>query len=169
MRGTTLGLGLLVSLVAACATNPAPVPLTADPEGRALLAGKWGGSYYTSDGGRAGSIELWFDPHDTTGVECRGDVVMVPRTFSQPAPYEDGGISAPEEAVRVLSIEFLKVTGHRVYGTITPYADPETGETLSTSFDGTIVGDRISGTLVTIHAKSGDRAAGTWEVTRQKD
>ena len=164
MRSSTLGLGALFVLTA-CASAPAPVHLTADPEGRALLAGKWSGDYYTADGNRSGSIELWFDEHDTTGVECRGDVVMVPR--SEPSlSYEQGGITAPEEAIRVLSIETLRVTGHDVYGIIAPYQDPETGETLSTSFEGKISGDRISGTLLTIHGRSGDRALGTWEATR---
>jgi hypothetical protein len=166
MRSSILGLGALF-LLSACASAPAPVRLTADPEGRALLAGKWSGPYYTSDGGRSGSIELWFNQRDTTGVECRGDVVMVPRNQGEATlTYDQGGISAPEETIRVLSIETLRVTGHDVYGIITPYQDPETGEMLSTTFEGKISGDRISGSLVTIHARSGDRAEGTWEVTR---
>lgn len=166
MRNATLGLGALI-LLTACASAPAPVRLTADPEGRALLVGKWSGSYYTLDGNRSGSIELWFDDHDTTGVECRGDVVMIPRTQGEAAlTYDQGGISAPAEAIRVLNIETLRVTGHEVLGVITPYPDPETGEPLSTTFEGRIAGDRISGTLMTIHGRSGEQATGTWEATR---
>jgi hypothetical protein len=167
MRGANLKIGALL-LLTACASAPTPIRLTADPEGRALLVGKWSGFYYTEDGNRTGSIELWFDNHDTTGVECRGDVVMVPRN-QMPAPdYDKGGISAPDDAIRVLEISSLIVTGGDVQGAITPYTDPETGETLNTWFEGRIVGDKITGTLITIHGRSGVETTGTWEAFRGK-
>ncbi len=165
----TLSLAL-ASLVAGCATNPAPVPISADPEGQALLLGDWSGTYFTTDGGRVGSIVFQFHQHDSTGFECLGDVVMVPRTMGQPVlPADEGGVAQPEEAVRVLAIEHIRVTGHQISGVMTPYQDPETGEGLSTTFEGRIDGDTIKGTLLTIHARSGVRDDGTWDVTRRKN
>jgi len=170
MRTSIVTLSLASVFVLACATNPPPVPLTADAAGRSLFAGNWSGSYYTVDGGQAGSIELSFHAHDTTGVECRGDIVMAPwNRNGNVLPYDAGGISAPEEIVRVLVIQSLEVKGPDMVGIIAPYPDPETGEMLSTMFEGKIVGDRITGTLVTYHAKSGERDTGSWEATRKPD
>ncbi|MBI4501122.1 MAG: hypothetical protein HY700_08175 [Gemmatimonadetes bacterium] len=151
----------------ACAVNPAPVPLSCDAEGRQLLIGNWSGEYFTPDGGRAGSIVFNFAPEDTLGY-AHGDIVMAPPRGNQYLlPVDQGGISAPEETVQVLTIEFLGVVGHQVGGTLSPYRDPETGEMLNTTFEGRIEGDKISGTLTTVHTRSMQVDVGTWEVVRK--
>ena len=43
----------------------------------------------------------------------------------------------------------MRVQGDRVSGTLAPYADPETGKKLFTTFDGRIAGDTIAGTFTT--------------------
>ena len=159
----------VASLVAGCAANPAPVPISADPEGQALVLGDWSGTYFTSDGGRGGSIVFQFHQHDSSTLECAGDVVMVPPTGGGAVlPVDEGGVPQPEETVRVLAIEHIRVTGHQITGVMAPYQDPETGETLNTTFEGRIDGDVIKGTLLTIHARSGIRDGGSWDVTRKK-
>ena len=150
-----------------CALNPAPVAISADPEGRALVLGDWSGTYYTTDGGRAGSIVFQFHQHDSTGIECFGDVVMSLPTNRQYPSGEESGISAPEETVQLLIIDFVRVTGHEVSGTMAPYRDPDTGEMLSTTFEGWIDGDKISGKLITVHSGSGKEEVGSWEISRK--
>jgi hypothetical protein len=156
---------------AGCAANPAPVPITTDVTGRSLILGKWSGGYFTSDGGRSGSIVFEFAEQDSTAhgeeIACRGDVVMVSRTGGMGMTADDG--SGPQDVVTVLAIEFVKVTGHEVSGRMSSYTDPETGEGLSTSFQGRIEGDRIKGTLTTTHARSGIRDDGRWEITRSRN
>ncbi|MBI4419893.1 MAG: hypothetical protein HY560_03640 [Gemmatimonadetes bacterium] len=155
-----------------CAVNPAPVTLVADPKGEQLLAGEWVGQYF-SDAGREGSIAFSLVPHDTTkcgghGEHAHGDVLMIPRGTTQmlrPAMNEDEGQEHPTPAV--LTIELIRVTGDRVTGYLTPYRDPDTGVILSTTFEGQIVGDRITGTMTTINGKTGERLFGRWEVVRR--
>jgi len=168
MRFQMLAPTLAALAGAACAANPARVSVTADPVARTLILGEWTGNYYTSDEGRAGSIVFKFEQHDTTEFACYGDVVMVARSLTRPVlPADEGLTTQPEDAVRVLAIEHVRVTGRQVAGAMAPYQDPDTGETLSTTFEGWVDGDIIKGTLLTIHAKSGIRDEGTWEVTRQ--
>ena len=158
----------LAALLSACAVNPAPVPLSCDTEGRQLLIGNWSGEYYSSDGARAGSIVFNFAPEDTLGY-AHGDIVMAPARGNQYVlPADEGGISAPEETVQVLYIEFLGVMGHEVGGTLAPYRDPETGEMLHTTFEGRIEGNKIGGTLTTVHTRSMQVDVGNWEVFRKK-
>lgn len=152
----------------ACALNPAPVAISADSEGRALVLGDWSGSYYTNDGGRAGSIVFQFHQHDSTGIQCFGDVVMSLPGNRQRAFVEQSGISAPEETLQLLTIDFVRVTGHEVTGSMAPYRDPDTGEMLGTTFKGRIDGDKITGALVTVHSSSGIEEVGSWEIFRKK-
>ena len=107
-------------------------------------------------------------PEDTLGY-AHGDIVMAPaRGYQYVLPADEGGISAPEETVQVLSIEFLGVMGHEVGGTLAPYRDPETGEMLHTTFEGRIEGNKIGGTLTTVHTRSMQVDVGNWEVFRKK-
>ncbi|HEV2751601.1 MAG TPA: hypothetical protein VGV12_13850 [Gemmatimonadales bacterium] len=53
-------------------------------------------------------------------------------------------------------------------GTLTPYADPETGVRLFTTSEGRLNGDEIAGTFATRSAASPDAVRGEWKVTRRK-
>ena len=156
----------MAALAAACAANPAPVRLTADPAGQALVIGEWSGDYYAADQGRSGSMLIRFERHDPTEVVCFGDVVLVPRVQNQPG--DDGRDPSALEPVRVLAIDHVDVQGADITGKMAPYEDPDTGESLTTWFEGRISGDKMSGMLYTIHARSGERTSGKWEVTRSK-
>lgn len=167
MRVSSLALGMASSLMVACAMNPPPVPVSADPPGQALVIGEWAGEYYTPGVAHSGSILLRFEDHDSTGFVCHGDVVLVTRAAQQPYRMDEEGFRQPEDPVRVLAIESVDVKGDVVTGVMVPYQDPETGETLSTWFEGRVSGNRITGTLVTIHGRSGVRETGTWTAERK--
>jgi hypothetical protein len=161
----------VAAFAAACATNPGPVPLVADPEGRELLEGEWAGEYASPQTGRVGSIAFSLVQHDTGacgvhGEHAHGDVLMIPRPMNDPgAP--DGEYQSPASNPQVLGIDLMRVSGDRLTGYIQPYRDPETGLPVSTTFEGTIAGGRITGEFVTVNSKTGERYVGSWEVRRK--
>ncbi|MGH7547964.1 MAG: hypothetical protein ACREMM_07310 [Gemmatimonadales bacterium] len=69
---------------------------------------------------------------------------------------------------QVLTINFVRVTGGRVSGTLAPYADPETGAKRFTRFEGRLDGDSIEGSYTTTAADSASSQTGQWKVSRRK-
>ncbi len=159
-------------LLAGCATTLPPVPIAGDPGGLEALAGKWEGEYSSAETGRSGSIVFEL----TTALDtARGEVVMIPRGWNgplRPAGYQHGyepwdqkqyGISRTPE---LLTIEFVRVEGERVRGTLSPYLDPECGCSLHTTFEGQLDGDSIVGTFTSVHSL-GNVQSGRWSVKRE--
>ncbi|MSR07266.1 MAG: hypothetical protein EXR93_09410 [Gemmatimonadetes bacterium] len=155
--------------LAGCASLPARVPLIADPEGQALLQGEWVGDYSSPSTGRAGNITFMLETHADSTI-CRGDVMMIPQGSNDallPAESWMLGVQPESTAPSILQIELLKVTGDQLSGTIQAYRDPVTGHSISTTFEGTIRGNAITGELVSVDAKTGDRFTGPWQVIRK--
>jgi hypothetical protein len=160
LRGTPLFL-----LVAACATSQASVPLVGTAGDIAALTGEWAGDYSSAASGRSGSISFTLR---AAGDSAFGDVLMVPTGLGRPlAPWREqspagGQRSSPE----VLTIRFVRVEAGHVSGTLAPYADPQTGDRLLTTFSGELAGKTISGTYTT-RLPSGDTQTGRWTVQRR--
>ena len=166
MRSHLAGVAVLVSAVfAACAPAPqTPVPLTGAAADVAALVGQWDGSYSSAATGRSGSISFTLTAN---GDSAFGDVIMIPRGFGRPLQAAGAaGAPAPPRS-SVLSISFVRVAGGRVTGTLAPYADPETGEQLYTTFEGRLRGDAIEGTFTTRSAGGAGTQTGQWKVTRR--
>lgn len=152
-----------VLLGAACAFRGAPVPVTGDAR---LLAGDWEGSYVSGETGRSGSIVF----HLVAGADsAHGDVLMIPAQ-----PVESRPPTAPEvpqlyrRLTRVLTISFVRCSDGEVTGRLDPYEDPETGERITTLFEGRLKAGALSGRFVTLYP-GGHRAAGTWSVRRREE
>jgi hypothetical protein len=173
--------GLMMMAAAAamgwgCATTPDPVPLVIDPQGEQMLNGVWAGEY-NSGSGRAGSITFMFVMHEGVceicgmeGIHAHGDVLMIPRGLNDPVQPADGEYQgAGDTGPQVLRMEMVHVTGNHVRGTIEPYRDPETGHSLSSTFEGTIAGDRITGEFITVDGRTGIRDVGSWDAKRKKE
>lgn len=155
-----------VSALAACSTAPqTPVPLVGSARDVAALAGVWEGGYSSGETGRGGSISFTLTAN---GDSAFGDVVMIPRGFGRPLQPVDRPAGAPAPRAAVLTINFVRVTGARVVGTLAAYADPETGARLFTAFDGEVRGDVIEGTYTTHAAGATDEQTGQWKVTRRR-
>lgn len=160
----------LAALLVACGPAPqAPVPIVgAAPEVRAL-AGQWEGSYSSAATGRSGSVSFTLT---ASGDSAFGDVIMVPRGWGRPLRAWDrterGAAPEAQPSSQVLTINFVRIAGGRVNGTLAPYADPETGAKLFTRFDGQLDRDTIEGAYTTTVAGSATSQTGQWKVTRRK-
>jgi hypothetical protein len=153
-------------LLAACAANPTPVPVVGRSADVAALAGEWSGDYSSIQSGRSGSISFTLR---AAADSAFGDVVMIPAGWGRAlAPWR--GDAAPMAAQRpqseVLTINFVRVEQGHVNGTLAPYADPQTGERLVTTFAGELKGNTITGTYTTRLA-SGETQTGRWTVQRK--
>jgi hypothetical protein len=131
-----------------------------------MLAGEWVGEYRSFETGRSGSIYFKLEAGRDTAF---GDVIMVPADI---AAMRNNPTIPPSPALanvsRALSIEFVRVSGSMITGTIEPYPSPDCECTLLTVFRGELVGDRIVGSFTTHH--SGMEVAaqkGTWWATRK--
>jgi hypothetical protein len=164
LRNASLAASAL--LLAACAARQTPVPVVGTARDVATLAGEWVGDYSSSESGRSGSITFTLR---AAGDSAFGDVVMIPVGWGRPlVPWR--GQNTPDAAARpqseVLTINFVRVEQGLVSGTLLPYADPQTGERLVTTFGGELKGSTITGTYTT-HLPSGQTQTGRWTVQRK--
>jgi len=142
------------------------VPLVGRAADIAALAGEWVGEYSSNESGRSGSISFTLRAASDSAF---GDVVMIPAGWGRPlTPWR--GESTPPANQRpmseVLTINFVRVEQGRVNGTLAPYADPQTGARLLTTFTGQLSGNTITGTYTT-RLTSGETQKGRWTVQRK--
>ena len=157
---------LLVLALTACGASRAPVPLVGASADVGALTGEWAGDYSSAESGRSGSISFTLR---AAGDSAFGDVVMIPSALGRPLmPWRQqngaGGNQAPPSTV--LTIRFVRVEHGHVSGTLDPYADPQTGARLLTTFSGELTGKTITGTYTT-RLPSGDTQTGRWTVQRR--
>lgn len=149
----------------ACAASRSPVPLVGATADVSALAGEWAGDYSSAESGRSGSISFTLR---SAGDSAFGDVLMIPTGYGRPLmPYRRqnaAGNQTPETTV--LTIRFVRVQQGNVSGTLDPYADPQTGARLLTTFSGQLSGNAIAGTYTT-RLPSGETQTGRWSVQRR--
>lgn len=163
MRSVWVG---VLAFTAACAMNPAPVPVAGVPEDVNALAGEWTGEYRSVETGRSGSILFTLQAGRDTAY---GDVVMVARESGMTQDDAMRVATTRRQANQVLTIRFVRVTGSTVTGTIEPYPSPDCSCQLITVFRGELRGDRIEGSFRTHHSEHDTvTQQGTWSVTRTK-
>jgi len=169
IRSPTLpGLFLLALSLSACGAARSPVPLVGASTDVSALTGEWSGDYSSAESGRSGSISFTLR---AAGDSAFGDVVMIPSAWGRPLmPYREGNTAGAagnqQTASTVLSIRFVRVEHGHVSGTLDPYADPQTGARLLTTFSGELNGTTITGTYTT-RLPSGDTQTGRWTVQRR--
>ena len=166
LRFMTLAIVLLAPPVAltACAASKTPVPLVGTSSDVSALAGDWTGDY-SGESGRSGSISFSLKSATDSAF---GDVVMVPTGLGRPLTRWRPTARLPEQAAasQVLTIRFVRIEGGNINGTIAPYADPQTGARLLTTFSGELKGNTISGTYTT-QIPGGGTQTGRWSVQRR--
>ena len=157
---------LLVLALTACGASRAPVPLVGASADVGALTGEWAGDYSSAESGRSGSISFTLR---AAGDSAFGDVVMIPSAWGRPlVPWrgENATGANQQPASTVLTIRFVRVEHGHVSGTLDPYADPQTGARLLTTFSGELNGTAITGTYTT-RLPSGDTQTGRWTVQRR--
>ena len=168
MRALRLTLtAAFVTLAAACtAARQPPVRVAISPADLSRLAGEWSGEYSSATTGRSGSIVF----HLTAGADsAHGDVVMVPRATGIPlqrAMLREQPNVQPAQA-QALTIRFARFEGDRVTGAMDRYVDPDCNCPVSTTFEGTVRGNRIEGIFNTFGAPTGHPVTGRWSVERK--
>jgi len=167
IRSPTLST-LLILALSACGASRSPVPLVGASTDINALTGEWAGDYSSAESGRSGSITFRLR---AAGDSAFGDVVMIPSAWGRPlVPYRQenatGTGANQSPASTVLTIRFVRVEHGHVSGTLEPYADPQTGARLLTTFSGELNGNTITGTYTT-RLPSGDTQTGRWTVQRR--
>ncbi len=150
----------------ACGASRSPVPLVGSSNDVSALAGEWAGDYSSAESGRSGSIS--FTLHAATD-SAFGDVVMIPAGLGRPlVPWRGENMTGAAQVPTptVLTIRFVRVEQGHVSGTLDPYADPQTGSRLITTFSGELKGNTIAGTYTT-RLPSGGTQTGRWTVQRR--
>ena len=150
----------------ACAASRTPVPLVGTSTDVSALAGEWAGDYSSAESGRSGSISFTLRAMTDSAF---GDVVMIPAGLGRPLlPWHGENMTGAAQlpTSTVLTIRFVRVEQGHVSGTLDPYADPQTGSRLFTTFSGELKGNTISGTYAT-RLPSGDTQTGRWSVQRR--
>lgn len=171
-RRTMIAAGVTVALMlAGCATNPAPVPLSGSVADLGALAGEWRGEYETTAGPpRFGSILFRI----ASGADsARGDVLMVAHQDRLPPAElrEAGDPWSQSDRIpqsQLLTITFVRAAAGQVSGALDPYQDPTCGCTLRTTFTGRLDGDVIAGTFTSLHLGTGRTTGGDWRVRRHR-
>lgn len=162
-------LALTAATVSACASSASSIPVLASTEDAGPLVGKWSGDYSSPVTGRSGSIVFTLT---SAGDSAHGDVVMTPRGSNQPYRAIDRpqgeAIGAPLPNNEVLTINFVRVAGPVVSGTLAPYRDPECSCTVVTTFSGTMAANVIEGTFTTRGLPGGAEPTGKWKVKRAR-
>src|SRR5258706_2175740 len=150
----------------ACGASPAPVPLGGSSSDVSALAGDWVGDYSGAESGRSGSISFTLRAATDSAF---GNVVMIPAGLGRPLmPWRGENMTGAAQVPTstVLTIRFVRVEQGHVSGTLDPYADPQTGSRLITTFSGELKGNSIAGTYTT-RLPSGDTQTGRWSVQRR--
>lgn len=164
-RGGLLG-PVLAAVLASCGGTAPPVTVVGPARDLQALAGTWFGDYASPVTGRTGSILFELRANTDSAF---GSVVMTPRGAPGPlAPWRDPRTPQSSAPPTQLTIRFVRVTGGHVTGSLTPYADPVSGEPLSTAFEGQMAGDTISGTFTTRPGGGADTPTGRWRVVRSR-
>lgn len=157
---------LLVLALTACGASRAPVPVVGASTDVGALAGDWAGDYSSAESGRSGSISFTLR---ATSDSAFGDVIMIPTAWGRPlAPWRQENATGVNQtpSSTVLTIRFVRVEHGHVSGTLDPYADPQTGARLLTTFSGELSGSTIAGTYTTT-LPSGNTQTGRWTVQRR--
>ena len=158
---------MLAAAAAGCAGKPAAVPLQASAADMTALAGRWEGQYNSNQTGRGGSIVFTLAAGSDSAA---GDVVMIPAGTNRPIMREGPGrppFTASGATPEVLTIRFVRIEGGKVSGALDPYRAPDCDCVVTTTFVGTVAGDRITGTFTTRGGQRPEPVTGEWEVRRR--
>jgi hypothetical protein len=155
---------LSLAALAACQYHPTPISLQGEAASIATLRGDWSGEYWGNASERRGSLNFTIA---ATADSAYGDVIMLTPLGQQIRPVDAGDQHRLHSAsAQALRIDFVRVGGGMVSGTLEPYVAPDCNCQVSTTFTGNVLGDTIRGTFVTNGRQGGNRD-GMWMMARR--
>jgi hypothetical protein len=129
------------------------------------LGGNWEGTYRASGASRHGVLRFSLRPGaDTAYGEVEITFARALRLYGDPSEEP-----LPRSPCRVLQIEFVRLDGETIRGTLAPYWDPDCECRAVAVFDGRLTGrDRVEGTFRSRRAPDGPALlSGRWVAKRR--
>ena len=168
-RATLLAATIATLLGAGCALAMRPVPVEASPADWEKLAGEWRGEYRMDGHDRHGLIAFRLK----AGVrEAAGDVLMIPDRFAWPyagmPPTDTSPVPRSQGESQLLSIRFVSVDRGMVGGNMAPYWDPDRDCRAFAAFTGSVDGDVIAGSFLSVCEDGVRTLKGRWRVERNR-
>lgn len=159
-----LAIWLVAAMVVSCGNgHQMPVRLQGDPVSIAWLAGAWNGEYWGGITGRRGTLHFDLASGSDT---LSGDVMMVDPMGNTIRPADAADVHRRHvQSAQRLRIDFVTARADTVRGMLEPYLLPECDCVATTTFEGAVRGDVISGTFETT-GRGGLRSRGSWEMRR---
>lgn len=147
IRGSALACGVALALISGCGVRPqaGPVPMHGAPAARALLAGRWQGTYRVPGQGRSGKLRFELVP----GADTAHGEVEISFARSLRLYGEDTTAELHRHPCTVIAIAVVLVEERKVRGTLAPYWDPDCDCRAVAAFDGEQQGDAIEGVFTT--------------------
>ena len=136
-----------------------------EPASISALRGDWSGEYRSNASERRGALTFTIA---TRADSAFGDVIMFTPLGQQIRPVDSGDQHRSHaSSTQALRIDFVRVGGSMVSGTLEPYMAPDCNCQVSTTFTGNVVGDTIRGTFITNGPQGGNRD-GMWMMARRR-
>lgn len=156
---------MLLTALSACQSVPTPISLQGEASSIAALRGDWSGEYWSNSSERRGAISFSIA---STADSAFGDVIMFTPLGQQIRPTDASDKHRVHSAsTQALHIDFVRVGGAMISGTLEPYTAPDCNCQVSTTFTGNVLGDTIRGTFITNGSQGGNRE-GMWMMTRRR-
>lgn len=167
----TLIIGAAASLMIGCAstsTTPAIKEVSGTTFDIAQLTGTWEGNFISTVTQRSGTITLELNQEGNKEVGS----ILLQYQKQHPKVHAPKGHNVKKTGTytktKPLSVEFIAIEGGKISGTVTPYADPILfRKTVFTTYEGSLIGNRIEGTYTTRVGQKGNSFTGSWWAVRK--
>jgi len=170
MRRVSAAIGVLAlsTTLVSCGSAMRPVSIDATPAGWQSLDGAWRGAYWAHAYDRHGTIALRLA---ASTEEASGEVLMISDRSGWPyqrdAPRSGAAGFGP--FTELLTIRIVRTLDGHITGHLEPYWDPDRHCQASTTFLGSVDGDRIRGTFTSKCDDDSTRILnGRWTVHRRR-
>jgi hypothetical protein len=154
---------------AGCGLAMRPVTFEASPADWERLTGEWRGDYTMAGHDRHGLISFRLKGG---AREAAGDVLMIPDRFAWPyngMPQKDAPPGPlAQDASQLLTIRFVSAERGLVAGNMAPYWDPDRDCRAFASFTGSVDGDVIAGSFISVCEDGVRTLKGRWRVERNR-
>jgi len=170
IRSRALLIGVLAAACSpGCGFAMRPVALDATPADWESLSGEWRGHYTITGHDRHGLITFHLQAAEH---QAAGDVLMIPERLGQPygpvSPKDAPGRLLPGTQPQLLSIRFVGAERGMIRGSMDPYWDPDRECLARASFLGSVDGDTIAGSLLSVCEDGVRTLTGRWRVDRRR-